>query len=166
MTRPRLPPAPEYLVVNTGPLIALGRIDAFEVVGQLPIKFIAPSQVAAEIETGSRLGHPVTMPTWVKVQPLSRPLARVSVATLDEGEAAVIQLATELTIDTVCIDEWRGRRAAVAAGLRVTGTLGLLGRAKRLGLIEMVRPWVAKLEAAGIHYHRDLLARFLTVIGE
>lgn len=166
MTRPRLPTAPEQLVVNTGPLIALGRIDAFEVVGQLPIKFIAPPQVAGEIEAGSRLGHPFTMPGWIDVQPLSRPLARVSVATLDEGEAAVIQLAMERTIETVCIDEWRGRRAAVAAGLRVTGSLGLLGRAKRLGLIEIVRPWVAKLDAAGIHYHRDLLARFLAAMGE
>ena len=69
-------------------------------------------------------------------------------------------------IDTVCIDEWRGRRAATAAGLRVTGSLGLLGRAKRLGLIETVRPWLMKLDAAGIHYHPDLVARFLTAIGE
>jgi predicted nucleic acid-binding protein len=62
-----LPTAPEFLVVNTGPLIALGRVDAFEIVHRLPIKFIAPSQVAEEIEAGVRLGHPVTMPAWVEV---------------------------------------------------------------------------------------------------
>jgi predicted nucleic acid-binding protein len=145
-----LPTAPELLVVNTGPLIALGRVDALEIVGKLPIKFVAPSQVAGEIEAGSRLGHPVTMPGWVDVQPLAAPLARVAVATLDEGEAAVIQLALERAIETVCIDEWRGRRAATAAGLRVTGSLGLLGRSKRVGLIDTVRPWVTKLGAAGV----------------
>jgi predicted nucleic acid-binding protein len=161
-----LPTATELLVVNTGPLIALGRVDALDLIGKLPIKFIAPTEVAGEIQAGSRLGHPVTMPAWVDVQPLVGPLGRVAVGSLDEGEAAVIQLAFERAIETVCIDEWRGRRAAIAAGLRVTGSLGLLGRAKRLGMIEAVRPWVAKLDAAGVHYHRDLVARFLIAIGE
>jgi predicted nucleic acid-binding protein len=141
-------------------------VDALEIVGKLSIKFVAPSHVAGEIEAGSRLGHPVRMPRWVDVQPLAGPLARVAVATLDEGEAAVIQLAVERGIEIVCIDEWRGRRAATAAGLRVTGSLGLLGRAKRVGLIETVRPWVTKLSAAGVHYHPDLVARFLAAMGE
>ena len=39
----------------------------------------------------------------------------------------------EQAIRDVCIDEWRGRRAAAAIGLQVTGSLGLLGRAKSLG---------------------------------
>lgn len=161
-----MPTAPESLVVNTGPLIALGRVDAFEIVGQLPIKFLTPEQVAEEIAVGGRLGHPVSVPAWVEVVALANPLARVTVGALDEGEAAVIQLAVERAIDAVCIDEWRGRRAATAAGLRVTGSLGLLGRAKRLGLLTAVRPWIAKLGAAGVHYHPDLVAKFLAAIGE
>jgi predicted nucleic acid-binding protein len=161
-----LPTAPELLVINTGPLIALGRVDALDIVSKLPITIVAPLDVAGEIEAGSRLGHPVTMPAWVEVQPLAFPLARIAVGTLDEGEAAVIQLAMERAIETVCIDEWRGRRAAIAAGLRVTGSLGLLGRAKRVGLIVAVRPWIAKLDAAGVHYHPDLVAKFLAAIGE
>lgn len=161
-----MPTEPEQLVVNTGPLISLGRIGAFEVVGQLPLEFLAPEQVAREILVGARLGHPVTVPQWVEVVALENPVARVTIGTLDEGEASVIQLAAERAIDTVCIDEWRGRRAATAAGLRVTGSLGLLGRAKRLGLLTAVRPWVVKLGAAGVHYHPDLLATFLDAIGE
>jgi len=53
-----LPTEPERLVVNTGPLIALGRVEALDIVGRLPIKFIAPAQVGGEIAAGSRLGHP------------------------------------------------------------------------------------------------------------
>jgi predicted nucleic acid-binding protein len=85
---------------------------------------------------------------------------------LDAGEAAVIQLALELGVADVCIDEWRGRRAAAAAGLQVTGTLGLLGRAKRVGLIPEVLPWVEKLTASGVHYHPGLLRDFLSALGE
>ena len=156
-----MPAAPETLVINTGPLVALGRVNALDIVGQLPFRFITPTQVADEIAEGTRRGHPVTLPAWVEVTPLNAPLSRLGSSTLDEGEAAVIQLAVERGVARVCIDEWRGRRAAAAVGLKVTGSLGLLGRAKQIGLVDSIRPWIAKLEAAGIHYHPDLIAKFL-----
>jgi len=51
-----LPGEAERIVVNTGPLIALGRIDAFDLIGRLPLVFIIPKEVADEIETGARAG--------------------------------------------------------------------------------------------------------------
>jgi hypothetical protein len=48
------PTEPERLVVNTGPLIALGRVGAFEIIGRLPIAFLIPAEVANEIEAGAR----------------------------------------------------------------------------------------------------------------
>ncbi len=164
-TRSRLPNATE-LVVNTGPLIALGRVGAFEVVGRLPISFLVPQEVADEIAAGARLGHPVTIPAWANVVSLARPVASLGTHLLDKGEAAVIQLALERGVGDVCIDEWRGRRAAAAVGLGVTGSLGLLGRAKHLGLIPAVEPWISKLANSGVHYHPDLLRAFLEGMGE
>lgn len=161
-----LPTEPERLVVNTGPLIALGRVGAFEIIGRLPIAFIIPAEVAREIEVGIRAGHPVAVPTWATVHSLETAISPLGTHLLDAGEAAVIQLAVELGIKDVCIDEWRGRRAAVTVGLQVTGSLGLLGRAKRCGLIESVRPWIDKLTACGVHYHPDLVDGFLKGIGE
>ena len=72
----------------------------------------------------------------------------------------------ELKIGRVCIDEWKGRRAALAAGLKVTGVLGLLGMAKRKGLIDAIRPFVDKAIAAGIRYHPELLSRVLRAASE
>jgi hypothetical protein len=161
-----LPSAPEELVVNTGPLIALGKIGAFDLIRQLPIRISTPRQVADEIEAGARLGHPVEVPPWVAVHDLSGVVLPLGQHVLDMGESAVIQLAIERKIPGVCIDEWRGRRAAVSVGLRVTGSLGLLGRAKRLGLTSAVRPWLEKLGSAGIYFHPDLLKGFLSALGE
>ena len=70
-TRSPLLSAPEFLVVNTGPLIALGKIDAFDLVKQLPITFSTPRQVADEIEACAHLGHPVVVPPWVAIHDLS-----------------------------------------------------------------------------------------------
>jgi predicted nucleic acid-binding protein len=87
-------------------------------------------------------------------------------AGLDSGEAAVIQLALELEVPWVAIDEWKGRRAALAVGLQVTGTLGLLGRAKVLGLIPSLKPLVERATAEGIRYHPELVQAVLKAAGE
>jgi predicted nucleic acid-binding protein len=154
------------VVINTGPLVSLGRVEAFGVIERLPLAFIAPRQVADEIAAGIRRGYPVEMPSFVRVLDLVAPLNALSVSSLDQGEAAVIQLAIEHQISYVCIDDWRGRRAATAVHLRVTGSLGLLGRAKQLGLIPTVRPWIDKLFAAGIRNHPELVSNFLSSLGE
>ena len=49
-------------------------------------------------------------------------------------------LAVERHADLLLVDERRARRTAEAAGLRITGLLGVLADAKRAGLIEMVKP--------------------------
>jgi len=93
-------------------------------------------------------------------------LPRFQTVTLGKGEAAVIELARELEIGRVCIDEWKGRRAALTAGLHVVGVLGLLGRAKRLGLIPQIKPFVERAVKEGIRYNDDLLLRVLQSVGE
>jgi hypothetical protein len=54
--RSPLPVEADRLVVNTGPLIALGRVDAFDIISRLPVIFIIPKEVADEIEAGARAG--------------------------------------------------------------------------------------------------------------
>lgn len=161
-----MPNAVESIVIDTGPLITLGRAGALETIQQLPLHFLAPQEVAQEIETGVRAGHPVSMPSWVEVVTLSTAVSSLARQALDTGEAAVIQLARERGLQDVCSDEWRGRRAAKAVGLRVTGSLGLLGRAKQCGLIPEVGCWVERLIAAGAFYDPTLLHTFLNAMGE
>ncbi|MGH9752904.1 MAG: hypothetical protein ACREA2_08980 [Blastocatellia bacterium] len=39
----------EKIVINTGPLIALGKMQALDIIAQLPCEFICPAQVETEI---------------------------------------------------------------------------------------------------------------------
>ena len=93
-------------------------------------------------------------------------LSPLAVASLDVGEAAVIQLALEQDIQIVCIDEVKGRRAALAVGLKVIGSLGLLGKAKSLGILTEVKPYIAKAIDNGIFYNEKLIEMFLHSFGE
>ena len=83
---------------------------------------------------------------WIKPQALREgKIARLLATTLDPGEAEAIALALELSADLILLDERDGRQAAEHAGLRVTGVLGVLLRAKNDGQIERVRPEVEAL---------------------
>ncbi len=156
----------EQIVINTGPLIALGKMDAFDAVAKLPFEFICPAQVKDEIEAGAARGYAVTVPDWVKVIPLAAPLSPLILIGLDEGEAEVIQLALEQGIELVCIDELKGRRAAKSAGLQIVGSLGLVAKAKALGLIPEARPLIEKAMREGVFYHAQLVEQVLKALGE
>ena len=75
-------------------------------------------------------------------------------------------MALEQNITFVCLDEIKGRRAALASGLQVVGSLGILGRAKIAGLISEVRPFVEKAQMSGIYYDEKLIERFLGSLNE
>lgn len=154
------------IVINTGPLIALMRMEALEVAAKLDLVFKAPDEVRLELEAGAVAGHPPVRPAWLAIQPLTSALPVMVTSVLDAGEAAVIQLALDEGIGRVCIDELKGRRMALAVGLKGTGTLGLLGKAKREGLISDVRPFLSRALQAGIHYHPELVRRFLNAIDD
>ncbi len=156
----------KQIVCNTGPLIALARMDAFAIVAQLPFQFVCPAEVEAEIVADVSHGHPVVLPNWITVMSLSAPLSPLTITALDEGEAAVIQLALEQNIEYVCIDELKGRRAALAVGLKVVGSLGLLGKAKTSGLIAEARPFIEQARSEGIYYDTVLVETFLKGLGE
>jgi predicted nucleic acid-binding protein len=156
----------EQIVVNTGPLVAFTRIGCLDVIGRLPYEFLCPEEVWRELDAGRSVGHPWVEPPWLRRSSLASPPSPALLAALDLGEAAVIQLALDRGVRTVAIDEWKGRRGALASGLRVTGSLGLLGRAKAVGLISNLKPLIAKAIDAGIWYDRALVRSFLEAAGE
>jgi predicted nucleic acid-binding protein len=156
----------ERLVINTGPLILLSKAEALDVIGSLPYDFICPQAVQNELNIGILKGYPAVAPSWLTVQSIAEPISPFSAIALDAGESEVIQLALELKIRIVCLDELKGRRVARALGLKVTGALGLLGRAKKIGAISALRPYIKKLLVAGAWYSQELLDDFIAEFGE
>jgi predicted nucleic acid-binding protein len=88
-------------------------------------------------------------------------------ASLDSGEAEAIALAIELAADLILLDEKEGRAAAGSAGLKVTGVLGVLLRAKLDGLIQAVKPEVDALRTRAHFFvsHR-LEQQIIEIAGE
>lgn len=86
--------------------------------------------------------------------------------TLDRGEAAVTATALESGIRLVCIDETVGRRVARLAGLDLTGSLGVLIKAKQRGFPVVIREAAGRMREKGIWLSEQVIAAALTAAGE
>ena len=85
---------------------------------------------------------------------------------LDRGEAEAIALAQELGADLVIVDERLARRHTRRLGLSLTGTLGVLLRAKSAGLVPSVAPLIEQLLRGGIRLSDSVVAETLRLAGE
>ena len=98
--------------------------------------------------------------------PISPRRAELLLTDLDRGEAEVIALAQELNADLVIIDERLARRHAKRLGLNLTGTLGVLLKAKRQGLLPAIKPLIDQLRHGGIWLSDALVAEALKLAEE
>lgn len=77
---------------------------------------------------------------WIRVAaPQESGLKLMLLRQVHRGEAEAIALVTDLKAEILFIDEMEGRSLAEQAGLSVSGTLGVLLRAKRSGQIGTVK---------------------------
>ncbi len=102
----------------------------------------------------------VAAPAWLSIVSEPIPDEDPALAALDDGERAAIALAAQLHADLVLMDDRAGVAVARARGLEVTGTLGLLDRAARRGLVDLAAAFAA-LEATNFHTTRELTDRIL-----
>jgi len=160
---------PEPVVVNTGPLLALGACERLELLPTLYSRIVVPALVIEELgrgKAGAPLGTAPSRPAWLEIVPLREPVTPLLVAQLDVGESAVVALAVQEGITRILMDERRGRLVGRLLGLQVTGSIGVLLRAKRRAILPEIRPCLEAMRKGGI-WISDRLYRFaLSEAGE
>lgn len=149
------------LVTNTTPLIALAAaLGSLEVLKFLYVRVVVPLEVAQEVRAGGRFSFGVDVfesSPWLEIQTQSVELLPFLKNSLDAGEASVIQTALNLSLPLVCIDEEVGRRVARLNGLTLTGTLGVLIKAKQLGFPIDMPQAIANMRLHGIWLSQSLI---------
>ncbi len=157
------------ITVNTSPLQYLHQLGCLDLLAQLYGNVLVPTAVVQELAQGAKFG--IDLPTlenlsWVSLVPEDQQaLARVS-DKLGSGERAVIALGLTKTDPLLIIDDSEARRHANMYGLRVTGTLGVLLKAKQSGRIVAVRPLLDALEHVGFFLDPATRAHVLALAGE
>lgn len=124
------------VLCNSGPLIALGKLNRLELLAELYGQVQIPRAVYGEAVTqGLALGAPDARTIRLFWQAKDWPIINVSAATLaayrpviilDPGETEVLALARTIPDVLVLLDDETARGEARRLKLRVRGTLGVL----------------------------------------
>lgn len=132
-----MPEGGRIIVTNTTPLIALAvATDGLDILQALYDRVVVPLEVAEEILAAGPQAPGVEAfrkAAWLEHRKDAIELPLYLRNTLDRGEASVIQTAVAEGIEKVCIDESAGRRVARLNGLVLTGTAGILVKARQQG---------------------------------
>ncbi len=152
---------------NTTPLIALASIGQLEILPKIFGKVHVAEAVIEEFAEGGRIIAPDLMKLdWV-VPVANDDKAELTVLfEFDRGEKQTIYLAMKNKADSVIIEERIGRRIAQYLKLNVVGTLGVLAKAKTLGLIASFKVAAVELQRQGIYYNSRLIDRISQQLGE
>jgi hypothetical protein len=158
------------IICNATPLIAFARIGQLGLLRKVVGTLVIPNAVAGEIAVYSDIQHGIidlVQEPWISVQTVqSEAQVHLLLPTLDRGEAEVIALALEREAGLVLIDELTGRKVAESLHLTVSGSVGILIRAKQMGEISAVKPLLDEMMQRGIRYSPRFVTAILQRIGE
>jgi predicted nucleic acid-binding protein len=157
------------VVSNTTPLVALAWLNHLDLLPTLFGNLHIPQAVHDEIHHDPTAvgAAELASVSWLKISPVQDTMAvSLLLDQLDAGESEAIVLARELQAGLLLMDERRGRRRALQAGLNVVGTLGILIEARRQNLIGPLRPLLGRLQQLPFHVSEQLYQDVLQQVGE
>jgi predicted nucleic acid-binding protein len=150
------------VVTNTTPLIALtAATGSLEILRSIYTKVVVPYEVAQEIKAGGKESFGLDIfqqSSWLTIIEEPVVLPPYLQNALDLGEASVIQTALQLGIQRVCIDETIGRRVARLSNLDVTGSIGILIKAKSAGYPVAMSDALNRMRERGIWLSKEVIS--------
>ena len=156
------------VILDTTPILTLLKVSKFSLLKEIYRKIIIPEGVYQEIEIGKNKEYYINLAEleWVKIEKIKNKQAIKYLVDLDKGEAEVIILAEEINSDIVVIDEKIGREYAKQNNLNLTGTLGILIKAKNKGLIKAIKLLIDEMQNKGVWLNDKLIKSVLKITGE
>lgn len=134
----------ETIIADASCLIVLENIEELSLLHKLFEEIYITTEVNQEFG--------VVLPEWIKIrQPKNQAKVDALSLILDKGEASSIALSLESPDSILIIDEKKGRRVAQELGVTISGTLGVILKAKDNHLIDSIENIVEKLEDVGFY---------------
>jgi predicted nucleic acid-binding protein len=140
-------------------LIILHEIDALDLLEKTYGTITTTPLVVSEVR--------FLLPTWLVIkQPRASRDTLQMPSSIDDGEASAIALALELPDSILIVDERTARNYAKRLGLNVTGTLGVIAKAKVDGIIPSIRPYMEAIAATDFRFSSLIEAEVYKRAGE
>jgi predicted nucleic acid-binding protein len=162
------PASSETWIVDASPVISLAKAGGLGLLVELADTILVPEQVIEEVLAGPAAdpARDALTARWFRRTSPARIPEGILEWGLGAGESAVLALALERPGCTVVVDDAAARYCARAHGLQLLGTLGVVLKARHLGLIPSAAQLVRALLQAGLYLDEAILRKTLAGVGE
>ncbi len=158
------------IIVNSTPIISLCIIGKLHLLKDLYGFVIIPeavfNEISAKADSVARKELHKSL-DWIQIKKIENEMAKMLYRSqLHDGEVEVMILGKEINAELLIIDDKNAKKHAKYLGFNITGTLGVLIRAKRAGLIENIKPLITELVARNIYIDTKIIEYCLKEAGE
>jgi len=150
---------PNIVISDTSSLILFHKIGEFDLIRKVYKNISTTAEVAEEFSE--------QLPKWIKIESVKDKKYQEFLETqVDIGEASAIALAKEMNNPLLLLDDLKARKLARKLNLKFTGTLGVINKAKQIGVIYKVKPLVDKLLSTNFRISENIINEFLRINNE
>lgn len=156
------------IIADSSPLISLALIKKLNILEQLYRKLCVPTAVYDEVSRGDQpCSRELKQFLQGKTTHVTNTMAvDILLSDIGTGEAEAIVLALEYQPALILIDDLKARKLAKMKGLNIIGTLGVLLKAKREGLIGELKPLIVELVSNDIRIGTKIIEMTLQAAQE
>lgn len=158
----------ETWVINASPLILLGKLGRIDLLEQLAKQILVPQAVLHEVASGGAAdaGMGDTL-VWAQNRVIEDILVPISISGWDLG-AGESQVLAHCLLGRyrAVLDDGEARAAAKVHSVPLVGSLGVILRARKAGLISAARPLVEQMVESGSYLSPELIRQALLKVDE
>ena len=150
---------PELSICDTSCLILFEKIDQLKLLRKCYGTIYVTPKVAEEFGKA--------LPDWIELKNATNlAVLQTLEQILDAGEASAIALCVEYPQATIVLDDLKGRKIAKSLNLKVTGSLGILIKAKQTGKLEKLKPVIEQIQKTDFRISENIVKKALELVGE
>lgn len=156
---PMMLPMHSVVISDTSCFIILSKIGELELLQKVYGKVFTTIEVAIEFNE--------PLPDWVVIKSVTnKKIQQLIEMQLDKGESSAITLAIETDNCLLILDDYKARKIVKAMEIKFTGTIGIIVKAKLLGIVPSIKPFLSKIRETNFRVSGNVEIEALKEAGE
>lgn len=149
----------KVVISDTSCLILFHKIEELDILKKVYDNISTTPEIAKEFSE--------QLPKWINIKSVKDKKYQEFLETqVDSGEASAIALAKEMDKPLLLLDDLKARKLANKLNLKFTGTLGVINKAKQIGVIDEIKPIIDKLLSTNFRISENIIHELLQINNE
>lgn len=137
------------IISDTSCFIILSKIEKLYLLKSVYGQIVTTSDIVEEF--GEQL------PDWIIIEHVAdKSRQRILELQIDRSESSAIALALETQNCTLILDDFKARKIAQQLGITITGTIGVIVKAKLNGIIPSIKPYIEKIKETNFRISAEI----------